>query len=65
MLSQLVSDDANLLCTLVYNALIAWQNLGDRRAPPHAHVQVDGVSTNWGSVTFGFMEHLVKSTQVS
>lgn len=29
--------------------------------PPHGRIQVDGVSTNWGGITFGFMEYLVKS----
>jgi hypothetical protein len=63
VLPQLVSDDSNLMCTLLYNALITWQTHGggNRSMPPHGRLQVDGVSTNWGGITFGFLEYLVRS----
>jgi hypothetical protein len=59
VLDQLVSDDANLMCTLLYTSLSTWQNHFKKPLPPNMRLQVDGVSSNWGSTTFGFINYLM------
>lgn len=61
VLSQLVPDDSNLMCTLLYRSLLQWQDNGKRSLPPRLHIQCDGVGTNWGTISFGFVHYLVLS----
>jgi len=70
--NSLVPDNANLMCQLVSNAFKHYIDTLDAptpeqspaaapRFPPEVFLQVvDGVSTNWGLVTFAFVCYLVK-----
>lgn len=68
--ASLVADNSNLMCQLLANALGHYSRRRNDassqaprptpRLPPKAMLQVDGVSTNWGIVTFAFLCFLVK-----
>lgn len=58
----LVSDNANLMCQLLANSLGHFS--GERALPPNVRLQVDGVATNWGLVTFAFIADLVMAGYV-
>ena len=68
--SSLVKDNSNLMCQLLANALGHYSNTFSSevpgssasapRLPPKFFLQVDGVSTNWGNITFAFICYLVK-----
>jgi hypothetical protein len=60
----LVIDNANLMCQLLANSLGHYMDMhtapGAQRAlPPNVRLQVDGVATNWGLITFCFISYLV------
>ena len=57
--SATVSDNSNLMCQLLANALGHYQAKHNSAALPNVRLQVDGVATNWGRVTFGFLTYLV------
>ena len=64
--ATLVVDNSNLMCQLLANALghysrrnRASSQAPTPRLPPKVMLQVDGVSTNWGIVTFAFLCFLV------
>jgi hypothetical protein len=81
--NDLVSDDSNLVCQLLHNAIghISEMKAEQQEArfkssqcaagprpspppppppiPPRVRLQVDGVSTNWGLITFAFVAFMV------
>lgn len=70
----IVSDNANLMCQLMANALghftaapaAPGAPAAPKRAfPPNVRLQVDGVSTNWGLVTLAFICFLVMAGIIS
>jgi hypothetical protein len=63
--SALVPDNANLMCQLLANALGHLAAKRGSGALPNVRMQVDGVSTNWGHITFGFINYLVMAGYVN
>lgn len=62
-----VADKANLNATIL---LLMLKQVADIREsqgkgrvlPPHVHIQVDGVGTNWGKTMFAFVNYLVMTS---